>query len=58
LLVELGAACSRFQDQAIRNVRSRRVQCDGIWSFIGAKQKNVREEKIGKWGDCWTWAGP
>jgi hypothetical protein len=55
LLVELGAACSKYQDETIRNVRSQRVQCDEIWSFIGAKPKNVREDKIGKWGDCWTW---
>ena len=55
LLVELGAACSKFQDETIRKVRAKRVQCDEIWSFIGAKAKNVREEKKDKWGDCWTW---
>ena len=28
------------------------------FGFIGAKQKNVREERIAdKWGDCWTWMG-
>ena len=39
LLVELGEACSRYQHETIRNVSSSRVQCDEIWSFIGAKQK-------------------
>ena len=56
LLVDLGAACSRYQDETIRNVRSRRVQCDEIWSFIGAKAKNASEEKKAQgWGDVWTW---
>ena len=56
LLVELGEACSRFQHETIRNVRSNRVQCDEIWSFVGAKQKNASEEqKAHGWGDVWTW---
>jgi IS1 family transposase len=34
----------------------RRLQCDEIWQYVGAKAKNVRPEKkaIG-WGDVWTW---
>lgn len=56
LLVDLGAACSRYQDESIRNVRARRVQCDEIWSFVGAKAKNASDEKKSEgWGDCWTW---
>jgi IS1 family transposase len=56
LIAELGAACSKYQDETIRNIKAKRVQCDEIWSFFGAKAKNVREEKIAeKWGDCWTW---
>jgi IS1 family transposase len=31
------------------------VQCDEIWSFVGAKQKNVPAEKADQWGDVWTW---
>lgn len=56
LLVDLGAACSAYQDATIRNVRSRRVQCDEIWSFVGAKAKNASDEKKAQgWGDVWTW---
>ena len=56
LLGELGAACSKYQDETIRNVRSRRVQCDEIWSFVGSKEKNTTPEKKAKGcGDCWTW---
>jgi hypothetical protein len=56
-LVDLGAACARFQDETIRNVRSRRVQCDEIWAFVGAKDKNIPAEKQGQpgIGSVWTW---
>jgi IS1 family transposase len=55
LLRDMGAACTRFHDARVRNLKSQRVQCDEIWSFIGAKAKNVPEAKRGEWGDCWTW---
>lgn len=58
LLVDLGTACMRFHDANVRNVRVKRLQCDEIWSYVGAKAKNVSAEKkeIG-WGDVWTWVG-
>jgi hypothetical protein len=33
------------------------VQCDEIWSFVGAKQKNAMPELVqaGRAGDVWTW---
>ena len=38
------------------NVRCKRVQCDEIWCFVGAKQKNARPaQKADGWGDVWTW---
>jgi IS1 family transposase len=58
LLVDLGSACMKFHDRYVRNVRVRRLQCDEIWAYVGAKAKNVSVEKkeIG-WGDVWTWVG-
>ena len=57
LLVEVGTACYRFQDRALRNLKCRRIECDEIWSFIGCKQKNVTkqmaEERVT--GDAWVW---
>ena len=36
----------------------RRLQCDEIWEFVGAKAKNVNpEKKAAGWGDIWTWTG-
>lgn len=58
LLVDLGRACAAYHDKHVRNVRVRRLQCDEIWAYVGAKAKNVSAEKkeIG-WGDVWTWVG-
>jgi IS1 family transposase len=56
LLVDLGTACSAYQDKVLRGLKCKRVQCDEIWSFVGCKEKNVTEENAGKgYGDAWTW---
>lgn len=56
LLVDLGRACSEYQDKAFRNLKSKRIQCDEIWSFVGAKEKNCSAEMKAKGGgDIWTW---
>jgi IS1 family transposase len=58
LLADLGTACAAFHDRTVRNLRVRRLQCDEIWSFVGAKKKNVSiEKKQEGWGDVWTWVG-
>ena len=56
LLEDAGRACAAFHDEYVRNVRVRRLQCDEIWSFVGAKMKNANEEQVAAgWGDVWTW---
>ena len=57
LLVDLGAACSKFQDEKLRKLPCKRIQCDEIWQFCYAKEKNVPAEKRGTfgYGDVWTW---
>lgn len=56
LLLRVGAACSAYQDKAFRNLKLKRIQCDEIWSFVGAKEKNASPEKKRQgWGDVWTW---
>ncbi len=56
LLADAGRACSIFQDKAFRQLTCKRIQCDEVWSFVGAKEKNTTEETRAKgWGDCWTW---
>jgi len=57
LLVDAGTACSEYQDKHLRNLPCKRVQCDEIWSFCYAKEKNVPKEFKGShgFGDVWTW---
>jgi len=56
LLVDLGKACSEYQDKAFQNLKCKRIQCDEIWSFVGSKEKNTSAEKKAEgWGDVWTW---
>lgn len=54
---EIGEACLKYQDKVFRNLKCKRIQCDEIWSFCYAKQKNVPEKYSGKfgYGDVWTW---
>ncbi len=56
LLVDVGTACAEYHDTHVRKLRVRRLQCDEIWCFVGAKAKNVNlEQKAAGWGDVWTW---
>lgn len=57
LLAEAGEACEAFHDGKVRGVKSKRIQCDEIWSFVYAKAKNVAGAKAAPEGagDCWTW---
>jgi IS1 family transposase len=57
LLQDAGAACAEFHNRTVRNVKSQRVQCDEIWSFIHAKAKNIPTTKAAPEGagDIWTW---
>lgn len=45
LLVDLGEACMVYHDQHVRNVWVKRLQCDEIWAYVGAKQRNVSVAK-------------
>ncbi len=57
LLASVGKACADYQDVMLRNLPCKQIQCDEIWSFCYAKDKNVPEQYKGKFGfgDVWTW---
>ena len=57
LLADIGFICAEYQNKVLRNLTCKRIQCDEIWSFCYAKQKNVPEDKKGQFGfgDIWTW---
>jgi IS1 family transposase len=56
LLADVGVACQEYQDQALRNLPCRDLQCDELWSFVGAKEKHATEaQKREGFGDAWIW---
>ena len=58
LLVDAGKAVAAYQDAALRDLPSRRIQCDEVWAFCYAKQKNVAKATCAPEGagDVWTWS--
>ena len=59
LLVQAREACAAYHDKTVREVKASKVQCDEIWSFCYAKDKNVPAAKAAPKGagDVWTWTG-
>lgn len=57
LLRDIGKVCAAYHDEKVRNLSTKRVECDEVWSFCYAKRKNVPEDKRGQFGlgDVWTW---
>lgn len=55
LLVDVGRACQKFHEEKMKGLKTRRVQCDEVWSFSYAKQKNVTQDMPEGSGDVWTW---
>jgi len=58
-LVLAGQACADFHDRTVRNLQSKRVQCDEIWSFVEMKEKQAKRkfQRPENVGDVWTWTG-
>lgn len=56
LLADLGSACLEYQDSHMRHLKLSYIQCDEIWEFCYAKEKNVPVEHKGEfgYGDIWT----
>ena len=57
LIADLGPVCAAHQDDTLRGLGCRRVECDEIWQFVYAKQKNVAQATRApqEAGDVWTW---
>ena len=57
LLIDAGTACAKYQHDVMRNLRCRKLQLDEVWSFVGAKEKNVATMKNPTQGagSVWTW---
>ena len=59
VLVQVGQFCQKFHDENVVNVNSNRIECDEIWQYVYAKEKNAPYcVKQGvEAGDTWTWVG-
>jgi IS1 family transposase len=57
LLTDLGEAATAYQDRVLRDLSCTTIECDEMWGFCYAKQKNVPIEHQGTfgYGDVWTW---
>ena len=57
LLQDAGNACAIWHFNNVVNVKTKRIQCDEIWSFCYSKQANVAGAKAAPYaaGDVWTW---
>lgn len=57
LLIDAGTVCADYQNENLVNIKSKRVQCDEIWSFCYSKEKNVSPGNKGilGHGDVYTW---
>jgi IS1 family transposase len=57
LLEDAGAACAAHHDANVRGLTAKRIQCDEIWAFCYAKNKNVKTSVAAPdgAGDVWTW---
>jgi IS1 family transposase len=56
LLVDAGNACLDYHDETVVGLKSERVECDEIWSFCYAKEKNADAANTPDFaGDVWTW---
>lgn len=59
LLSDLGTVCSIYQDRELRDLYCEKIECDEIWTFVGAKAKNVKPDKVEQgWGEGWTTLRP
>lgn len=54
LLADAGALAADLHDLVVRDLDVERVQVDEIWSFVGAKQRQVDRGADAE-GSVWTW---
>ncbi len=58
LLVSVGKACIKFHDETVKNVPSKNIEADELWSYVHTKEKNIKEAEENKSkGDAWVWIG-
>lgn len=54
LLVSVGENCAALLDSKMRNLPSRFIQCDEIWTYVVKKERRIRIEDPVEIGDQWV----
>ena len=54
LLLIAGERCGRFTDAKVRGVRARYLQLDEIWTYVGKKDRRVRQGDSPEFGSQWV----
>ncbi|MBN2216469.1 MAG: IS1 family transposase [Pirellulales bacterium] len=54
---DLGKAVCQYSNAVLKDLKCQRIQCDEIWCFCYAKDKNLPDEMRGEpgVGSMWTW---
>ena len=55
LLVTVGDKCHRVFDARVRNIKTRFVQADELWSYVHTKERQLGSDDPTEWGDTYTW---
>jgi IS1 family transposase len=54
LLVLAGERCIALMDTKMRDLRCEKIQSDEIWTFVGKKQRHVKDDESPEMGDAWV----
>jgi transposase-like protein/IS1 family transposase len=55
LLILAGRKCQNLLDARVRNVRTKYVQLDELWTFVHTKERHLKSGNPSEWGDTYTW---
>src|SRR5579862_7714323 len=55
LAVQVGEGCAKLHSSMFQNLSTQLVELDEIWSYVGKKQKRVRQDDSRDLGDCYSW---
>lgn len=55
LLARVGEGCEALLDDTMVKLPCKRLELDELWSFVGKKQRHVKDTDGEGLGDTWTW---
>lgn len=61
LLADLGEVLAAFHDATVRDLSVKRIQCDELWAYVGAKDATIKKrpdlQERDDIGSAWVWVG-